>query len=268
MAGWFGELVETTVRVATWNLWWRFGPWEERQAAIVATLQDLEADIICIQETWPEQAAELGQNLGMHHEVACGLELGGLSFGNAILSRWPLSEPEVCPLPAEEGADEGRLVLRAAVDGPRGPIQVHTTHLNWRYDHSRLRQEQVAVLSRFVADGPERSYPPVVCGDFNAEPVSDEVRMMTGRTAVPVPPLVFHDAWDVAAPGRDGTTWSNTNPYAVWELEPARRIDYIFSGWPKQGGLGHAVRAGLVGVDAVDGVVPSDHYGVWADLRY
>ena len=29
------------MRVATWNLWWRFGPWQARQPAIEATLADI-----------------------------------------------------------------------------------------------------------------------------------------------------------------------------------------------------------------------------------
>ena len=35
----YGELIETTVRVASWNLWWRFGPWESRAPAILETLR-------------------------------------------------------------------------------------------------------------------------------------------------------------------------------------------------------------------------------------
>ena len=27
----YGPLIDTTIRVASWNLWWRFGPWEARQ---------------------------------------------------------------------------------------------------------------------------------------------------------------------------------------------------------------------------------------------
>ena len=35
-----------TVRVATWNLWWRHGDWEARQPAILECLRDLDADIV------------------------------------------------------------------------------------------------------------------------------------------------------------------------------------------------------------------------------
>ena len=40
-----------SVRVLTWNVWWRFGPWEQRQPAILATLQKADADIVCCTTT-------------------------------------------------------------------------------------------------------------------------------------------------------------------------------------------------------------------------
>lgn len=40
------------MRVATWNLWWRFGPWEQRRNAVLAVLRDAEPDVIGLQEVW------------------------------------------------------------------------------------------------------------------------------------------------------------------------------------------------------------------------
>jgi endonuclease/exonuclease/phosphatase family metal-dependent hydrolase len=145
---------------------------------------------------------------------------------------------------------------------------VFCTHLNWRFDESHVRQEQVRAICRFVADSPARTFPPVLCGDLNAAPDSDELRLLTGRAAVPVERLVFHDAWEVAGtPGDPGCTWSNANPYARLDLEPARRIDYVLVGWPKSGGRGQVTACEVVGTEPVAGVVPSDHYGVLATLR-
>jgi hypothetical protein len=81
------------------------------------------------------------------------------------------------------------------------------------------------------------------------------------------PGFVLFDGWGVAGPG-DGATWSRTNPWTVPTLLPDRRIDYLLTGWPRPGGVGGAVASGLSGTEPVDGVVPSDHYAVWADLRY
>jgi hypothetical protein len=35
----YGALLDTTVRVVTWNVWGLYGPWQEREAAIEATLR-------------------------------------------------------------------------------------------------------------------------------------------------------------------------------------------------------------------------------------
>ena len=279
----FGTLIETTVRVVSWNIWWRFGPWEARQPAIIETLRRLDPDIVCLQEVW----IDLATGESSAHRIAAALgwdaahialgnraDLDGLGFGNAVISRWPVTSSETAPLFSPADLEEHRVVVRADIDGPRGPLQVFTTHLHWRYDHSSIRQEQVGDVCRFVASSPDRSFPAVLTGDFNADPASDEIRLLTGRAAVPAPPLVFFDAWEVAGEG-DGATWSNDNPFAVRDLEITRRIDFVFAGYPKQGGAGHVVAVDLVGVQPVavgdppaPAIVPSDHYGVVADLRY
>jgi len=266
----FGVLTGGQLRVLTWNVWWRFGPWEQRQPAIAATIERLAPDIVCLQEAWPEAVGALAERLGFHKAYASRIDFDGVPFGNGILSRWPLAGHEVLPLPAPAELDEHRTCLRADVDHPDGPIQVFCTHLNWRFDHSHVRQEQVRAICRFVASSPGRRYPAVLCGDFNAEPDSDEIRMLTGKTAVPEPKLFFHDAWVAAGRRGDdgaGFTWSNTNPFARVDLEYDRRIDYVFAGWPKSGGLGQVLDCEVVGCDPVDGVWPSDHFAVLATLR-
>jgi endonuclease/exonuclease/phosphatase family metal-dependent hydrolase len=280
-AGPYGPLIDTRVRVLSWNLWWRFGPWERRAPAIAATLDRLRPDVACLQEVWHDGtisfAEDLAGRLGYHHVYASRLEIDGVGFGNAVLSRWPVTSHEALPLPAPEELEELRTCLRADIDGPRGPLQVFCTHLNWRFDQSHVRQAQVRAICSFVASSrPEtgRSFPPVLCGDLNAAPESDEVRMLTGLGSVPEPGLVFHDAWEAAGEragidgGDDGSTWSNRNPHAALDLEPDRRIDYVLAGWPKSGGVGHVTRCEVHGIDPLDGVVASDHLAVLAELRY
>jgi endonuclease/exonuclease/phosphatase family metal-dependent hydrolase len=271
----YGPLAAGTVRVLTWNLWWRHGPWEERLPAILEAVAALDPDVACFQEVWVDEASgdtlagRIGERLGgFHHVGSARLTVDGITFGNAVVSRWPILGHEVLDLPAPAESEELRTCLRADVDTPDGPVQLYSTHLNWRFDESHVRQEQVRAICRFVAAAPPRSFPPVLCGDFNAAPDSDEIRMLTGRAAVPVPKLVFHDAWEVAgAPGDPGFTWSNEDPFARLDLEPDRRIDYVLVGWPKAGGRGHVRSCEVVGTEPVGGIVPSDHHGVLATLR-
>lgn len=263
------------LRVATWNLWWHFGPWEARQPAIHATMRAVDADVWCLQEVYRgrdgvDQAGELGDALGGYH-VAHGsrfdLEHFTDSIGNAVLSRYPIVDTETRPLPAPEGLDELRVAVRADIAAPFAAIEVYSTHLNYRLDQSHVRQLQVRALCEFVAETEDRrTFPPIVGGDFNAVPESDELRMMTGLTSVPVPGLVFVDAWRAAGVG-PGCTWDNRNPHAAAAFEPDARIDYVLVGAPHPTGAGHVVRAERFATEPVDGVWPSDHAGVVVDLR-
>ena len=275
----YGTLIETRLRVLSWNLWHRFGPWEARRPAIAATLARLDADVVCLQEVWADDEVEFGGELagglGFHQVYGSRVDFDGVRFGNAVLSRWPIRGTEVLALPSRADTEELRTCVRADIDGPRGPLQVFSTHLNWRFDQSGVRQDQVRSICAFIdSSRPEggRAYPPILCGDFNAEPDSDEIRLLTGRSEPPVPKLVFHDGWEVAGEASDssstGASWTNDNPYARLDLEPDRRIDYVFVGWPKAGGAGHVTRCTVEALEPVDGVVPSDHLAVLAELRY
>jgi endonuclease/exonuclease/phosphatase family metal-dependent hydrolase len=65
----YGPLVETRVRIVTWNLWWRLGEWTARADSIAYTLEELRPDLVCLQEVWQErdrnQGALLAERLGM-----------------------------------------------------------------------------------------------------------------------------------------------------------------------------------------------------------
>jgi endonuclease/exonuclease/phosphatase family metal-dependent hydrolase len=275
----YGPLVETTVRIATWNLWGRYGPWEARMPAIEATLRRIDADVVALQEVWEDaernQAAALADALGYTEPVySANLDRDGARSGNTIMARWPIAQHDVRVLPRDAGIvrdDEGeeRLCVFAEVDGPRGPIQVFCAHLSWSSDHSAVRQLQVAEICEFVRSKRPRPYPAVLCGDLNAEPDSDEIRMLTGHAAVSTPRVIFRDAW-VAARRYDspGFTIDAANPFVAATLDRDMRIDYVLAGQPKLGGVGHVRTARVDGNVPIDGMWASDHFAVVAELRY
>src|SRR5258708_5212032 len=76
--------------------------------------------------------------------------------------------------------------LFARVEGPRGDVQVFVVTLDYPLHASALRQAQARELAAFIGEVTRRRHPTIVCGDFNAHPDSDEIRMLTGRSATPV----------------------------------------------------------------------------------
>ena len=252
-------------RAATLNIWNRFGPWEERLPSIRAQLKALAPDVIGMQEVLRtgdfDQAALVGEGLGYH--VAFGEASGshGFPVGNAILSRWPILRSEVIALPTG-GSDETRSAVFAELDSPYGKLPMFCTHLNWKLDHGHVRQLQVRALTDAVARlAPLEAFPPVVMGDFNAEPDSDEIRFLRGLTSLSGECVYFADAFGVAGDG-PGFTFSKRNPFAAPIREPERRIDYVFVRGPDDAQRGEPMEARVCFDEAHEGTFPSDHFGV------
>lgn len=254
------------MRVLTWNLWWRFGAYDERQPAIRSIIARENPDVVLLQEVSrdDEQAQRLGHEFGL--QVATTDDRWPMA--NAILSRWPISRVEQVALPGVDGTDGPRRLLSAVVGAPHGEWPVGCTHLSHRFDESDVRLAQVDVIADHVNErrgDPANDRPFVLGGDFNAVPESDEIRRLTGRTSVRHRNLVFNDVWELCGDGA-GHTWSGANPYQADANWPNRRIDYLFVSWPRPKPIGHPRWVHLAGVEPVDGVQASDHYAVVADF--
>lgn len=269
------------MRVVTWNLWWRFGPWEARQKAILTELRELRPDVVGLQEVWAADGENLAEwlagELGLHWAWCPSPVPGpwrrrigddGADIGNAVLSRWPVVEQDMLRLPVPPDVDDGRTALYARLSTPSHDIPFFTTHLTSAAHASAVRRQQVTALAEFVAERRgETPFPTVVTGDFNAWPDSDEIRLFGGyRTAPTVPGQVFFDAWEYADPTAPSVTRDHANPHAAKGPKPSARIDYIHVGPPGPGGLGRVRAVRRAGDGPVDGVWPSDHAAVVADL--
>jgi endonuclease/exonuclease/phosphatase family metal-dependent hydrolase len=265
------------MRILSWNLWWRYGPWERRWQAIAATLAEVRPDLCGLQEVWgapgENLAADLAERLGMHWCWAAAptgrsARSDELSTGNAILSRWPIVTHAGAGLPTGDPANGGRVAVHARIDTPGGALPIFTTHLTYGPGRSHVRTAQVRRLAGFVAEhAADCAYPPVVTGDLNAEPGSDELRLLGGLLTAPaVPGLVLLDAWRYADPGDPGFTWDHRNGYQAGSVIPDSRIDYILVGLPRQG-RGKVRSAKLAGAWPIKNVWPSDHFAVVAELQ-
>ncbi|WP_433218005.1 endonuclease/exonuclease/phosphatase family protein [Dactylosporangium sp. CS-047395] len=264
------------MRVLTWNLWWRFGDWRARQDAILAVLRAERPDVCGLQEVWAEpsrnQAAVLAAELDMHWAWSPSPQAHlwqrrtgehDVGAGNAVLSRWPIGASAIAALP---GGD-GRTVLHARVDAPAGPVPFFTTHLHSPPAGSAVRVGQVAAMARFVARHTGAEHPAVVTGDCNAEPDSDELRLLGGRLTAPAAEgQVLVDAWRFTSGADPGYTWDARNPHTRAFGLPSSRIDYVLVGLPR-GTRGTVKRAYVCGNVPVGGVWPSDHAAVAADLK-
>ena len=260
------------LRVLTYNVWNLSGPWRERRVEIVAWLERVDADIVCLQEVVDDgdrnSARWLASAAGYEHVGFDGEAPEGradVKFGNAVLSRWPIENVRAHRLPNEPGpTDIQRQLLHARTNG----IDVFTTHLTSLYQSGLLREKQVVAIDELIekeAD-PASGLPPILAGDFNAEPDSTEMRFLAGTTSLAGRSTYFQDAWRVAGGRGPGSTWDNRNTFAAKDNEADRRIDYIFVGWRRDDGLGRVESARVVGDRTLTGTQGSDHYGLLAEI--
>jgi endonuclease/exonuclease/phosphatase family metal-dependent hydrolase len=259
--------------VLTLNLWHNSGPYTARRERIREWIAQLNPDLIACQEALRgksfDQVSDLLDGFSHHVDFEPTIPFwddASLEFGNAVASRWPIVDREAVILP-DAGDAERRVALSVTVAAPFGPVSFTCTHLNWKLHQGWVRERLVVAacaLSR--RRRPREGFPPILAGDFNAEPDSAEIRYVKGLQSLAGGSVHFRDAWALAGTGK-GATWSNRNAYARAALEPDRRIDYIFVGPPAAYGLGAIENSRVVCDDEVRGVWPSDHFGVYAELR-
>lgn len=209
-------------------------------------------------------------------------DLNGGAVNGGQTSSLPLLPPK-----------ERRSTVNPIVHTPAGLVSVTTIHLNWQLHDSPVRQAQVVAVDAWAAargrlaaamtptilraaHGDTRLFPAVLLGDFNAEAGSTELRFLRGHATIGGVATAWTDAWEaaqrsapaVAAAAAGETYVPSVNPAATLETEPDRRLDYCWVAPPAPDGRGAVLRCRVVfDHPDVDGVYPSDHYGVVADLR-
>ena len=267
--------------VATLNIWNMQGPWAARLGLIRAELARLRPDLLGLQEVLrfapdggdaSDQASVIAEGLGYFIAYgAAGAYGSGLTLGNAWLSRFPILEYEVFSLPGAESG-ERRSLLYALVDAPCGRVPTFVTHLNWKLHHGRFRVPQVRFIVEKIfelAPVSDALFPPILVGDFNADPDSDEMRFLRGLASIDGRSAYFADAWVYAGEGA-GHTDDPRNRFAALFHEPPRRIDYVLVRGPDRHFRGEPLAARLCFATpepGPDGLLwPSDHFGVVAEI--
>ena len=197
---------------ATYNIHYGVGADGGYDAARIADVL-AGADIACLQEVtrgWPQngyadQTAEIGRRLNRYYRFhgpmeadASTVDAAGRitsrrrSFGNVILSRWPIAWSRGVMLPKTrlaQGFDLQRGYIEAVVTAPSGPIRIYCTHLSHIGPAQRLPQVEALLAAVREADAKGATWdgagPPefmfqepalpmpeaaIVAGDFNFTP--------------------------------------------------------------------------------------------------
>jgi endonuclease/exonuclease/phosphatase family metal-dependent hydrolase len=271
------------VRVATLNVWNTEGP-PGRHHLINRLIRDLQPDLLALQEVvhTPEtptlDVLLAGTGLQATHQSA--LQPAPPPFadrygGSALATRWPHRPLEALDQRVAGAPDVPWAALAAAVELPGlGEILFIGATGAWRPAAEAARERQALALSDLEARH-RRDLPSILAGDFNAPPEAASLRFLTGVQSLEGRSVRYHDAWAVAGEG-PGHTWTADNPNAAAGAEQiigqprfAARFDYILiGGWDAHPKATAPVQAARLAFDRpTDGIWPSDHFGVVADLE-
>jgi len=241
------------------------------------------ADLVCLQEVvrgWPQnghadQTAEIGKRLNRYYRFHGPMEADAStvaadgtitsrrrSFGNAIVSRWPILWSRGVMLPKTRMTDRFDLqrgYIEAVVDAPAGPLRVYCTHLSHVGPGQRTPQVEAlidavanvgSVGATWDAMGPATFLfqeaalpvptPAIVAGDFNFTPAHPEYPLVTNAGLA--------DAWHAAGNSEE----------EVDSFPREGRIDHVFV----TPDLAAKVERARIGY----GIPASDHWPVFVEF--
>lgn len=148
--------------------------------AIARVIREQNPDLVALQEVDVNtsrsgninQAAALAEKLGMNFFFARAIDFGGGEYGVAILSKYPLSEMNLVPLPEDAAPEaEDRVLATANLTLPGGiTIRFGSTHLDVQNAANRL--QQVQAINSIAA---REQLPFILAGDFNDLPESEAI---------------------------------------------------------------------------------------------
>lgn len=188
----------------------RFDP--ERVARVI---EGARPDVVALQEMDVGLPRSSGMNVGswlarrlnMQAHFTCAMTWGGGQYGNAVLSQHPFQlHGEGC-LPSTGGETRAVQWLRLSWAGR--DVHFLNTHLSVRH-RERVRQVEALLGAEWIARA-EQDKPLILCGDFNASPLSPVYRQLAARLV------------DVqrATARKERATWPSRLPF--W------RIDHVFT---------------------------------------
>lgn len=266
------------MRIATYNIWNSATNQIQRRDALCEELARIDADLVALQEV-PLRAGE-DDLRDMAQFVSEQTAYPYAAFrkypsdddeGLAFLSKSPFLSVEAGWETSIEALRECGLRVEVHLSG----MDVAVTNVHLDYQSIAVREAQIVGISEWIASRSERGCLEVLCGDFNCYPESSVYRFLMGQqTLLGHAGAVWHDlaAYDAS---RTGTTPLptldfSTNPRWADEVSlslPAR-FDWILLQERWSLPSPRVTHVEVFGRDPAPqaGVVPSDHYGVLADI--
>jgi endonuclease/exonuclease/phosphatase family metal-dependent hydrolase len=262
------------MRVVTQNLLGHHSDWPRRLPAATSWFRRLDPDLVALQEVVVtddhDQVTEaLGPGYHLTHHPLREPDGSGIS----IASRWPIGAVRELDLQiGPRAADFAASALIADIHWPHSdvPLLFVNHKPSWATNLEYERGRQAVLTAGYIEELVERSgQHVVVAGDMDAMPDAASIRFWRGVEPLDGTSVSYRDTWELIHGTEPGPTFApSESPLMTdeWQTDLDRRIDYVFV---RCGRAGPTMRVNLCARtfdEAVDGVWPSDHFGVVAEF--
>jgi endonuclease/exonuclease/phosphatase family metal-dependent hydrolase len=210
---------------------------------IASVINGVRPDVVALQEVdqsvsrtqSADQPAELSRLTKMHVVFGDNIKIGGGKYGNAILSRFPVTSHKNHRLPnRDDGEQRGAIEATITIPDVAQPLVLFATHLDHRSDDQERFESAQAINSLAAKHG---THAALLAGDLNDTADSRTLRE-------------FLKSW----------TTANKKPLLTVPVsEPDRQIDFIL--------FRPAARWKTIDVQVLPEAVASDHRAVLAVLE-
>lgn len=211
-------------------------------ARIAGVINAVKPDIVALQEVDKnvrrtgsvDQPAELAKLTKLHVAFGSNIELQGGHYGNALLSRWPITSYKNHLLPCLRGGEQrGVLDVAIEVQNAASPLRFLATHFDHRDDDEERIASAKAINELVVA----ADQPAILAGDLNDIDTSEALKTLRNE-------------------------WQLTNEKELPTIpvdKPTQQIDFVLAR--------PAARWRVVEVKVLDEAVASDHRAVLAVIE-
>ena len=183
------------MRLLSWNIHKGIGGRDRRYslARIIDCIEAENPDLICLQEVdrhvrrsrFDDQPRLLSRYFRCHSVFQANVPVGDGSYGNLVLSRWPVSSRHRISLRHNSRKPRGAQLL--VVDAPEGRLHLVHTHLGLAEQERQWQMRRLLGHMLFRSADP---HPTVIVGDFNdwRDTLAPATLAANGFTQVTSPP--------------------------------------------------------------------------------
>ncbi|MNN25983.1 Endonuclease/Exonuclease/phosphatase family protein [compost metagenome] len=247
------------MKIATYNIWNNDFLFKERIEAICNEINEVQADIICLQEVRNDKQMDIIKTIADYANYPFYIFKvypDCIDEGLAILSKFELNDVKCV---WETNTDiSNYCAIRVLVNNDGKYIGITNLHLNWRSEDIRL--EQLKEVNNWININCKSNCNEIMCGDFNDVPSSSIYKFLTESG--------WYDALKSYQDKKTETLCSFDlvdNPYLKNDVRPKEKLLYD---WIMVNNSNVTVKkCNVFGHQKLkSNVVASDHYGIYIEI--